>query len=311
MGDRSRSWRSWASALITLLAVTFQAGCGARSSLPTPDPCSEAGTTRTCHDTCGQGEEVCQGGYWQACSVPDATRPCSSVCGAGVETCTDDAWGTCDAPLPIVPTLHATVRNIGPGQPDFLQTCCSPGGDDTIVADELGADGTPVYTGDPDHGTPTTHGAADFQSWYHDVPGVNLTTTFDLPFVAPALPPGPNVFDDEALFPVDGQLFGNQGADHNYDFTIQAHAQILYGGGETWSFSSDDDLWVFVNRRLAVDLGGLHSSESQSIELDQLAGELGLVTGQIFALDVFYANREPTGAVLRMSIPQSDLWSCP
>ncbi len=289
-----------------------QVCCGGRSSLPVPDPCDEAGASRTCHDACGTGEQVCQYGYWQRCVVPDATRPCSGVCGAGTETCTDDTWGACDAPLPIPPTLHATVRNIHAGQPDFFQTCCTSGGfDQGIVAAELGSDGTPVYAGDPDKGTLTTHGAAAFNAWFHDVPGVDLSTTIDLPFVAAAVPSGPDVFDDEAFFPIDDQLFGNQGGDHNYDFTVEAHAQILYGGGETYGFSSDDDLWVFLDGRLAVDLGGLHASMSASVDLDQLAGQLGLVKGQMFAFDVFYANREPTGAVLMMSVPQSDLWSCP
>jgi fibro-slime domain-containing protein len=322
-----------------ILAAAFESRCGARTTLPLPEPCVEAGSERRCSDTCGAGQQVCRFGYWQpcdvpvatrscsntcgagtercvddawqACAVPVATRPCSSVCGQGTERCTDDAWGACDAPLPAPPTLTATVRNIHLGQPDFWQTCCMGGVDPGIVATTLGSDGTPVYAGNPVTGTLTTHGQADFQSWYHDVSGVDLSTTVTLPLMPDADQAGIDTFDNEAFFPIDGQLFGDQGNVHNEDFTLETHAQILYTGGETYDFDSDDDLWVFVNGHLVVDLGGVHPSLFGSVALDQVAGQIGIVTGQTYPLDVFYANRQPPGAVLVISIPESDLWSCP
>ena len=333
------AWRRSVLLAIAAFVASFEARCGARSALPLPEPCEKAGSRRGCSNACGGGQQVCQYGYWQICQVPVATRPCantcgagvescvdqtwlpcvvpaatrscSSVCGPGTETCADDAWGPCDAPVPVPPTLQATVRNIHLGQPDFLQACCTGGVDPGIVASTLGADGTPVYAGNPTTGTLTTHGAADFQSWYHDLPGVDLSTTITLPFVPEAGQSGVNTFDNEAFFPIDNQLFGDQGNVHNEDFTLETHAQILYTGGETYDFSSDDDLWVFINRRLVVDLGGVHPSLFGSVALDDVAGQIGIVTGQTYALDMFYANRQPPGAVLVISIPQSDLWGCP
>ena len=119
------------------------------------------------------------------------------------------------------------------------------------------------------------------------------------------------LFDNEEFFPIDGQLYASQTKSHNFAFTLESHAEILYVGGETYGFTSDDDLWVFVNHRLAVDLGGVHASLNSSLDLDQSAAELGLAQGQMFALDLFYANREPPGGVLAISIPPSDLWTCP
>jgi fibro-slime domain-containing protein len=200
------------------------------------------------------------------------------------------------------PTLSATVRNGRADNPDFVHMCCAkspPGGLDLgIVASTLGADGKPVYAGNPV--TFSTHGLADFEQWYNDGPGVE-STTITLPFMPQASQPGFNAYDNEAFFPLGNPL----------DCTLETHAQILYGGGETYSFASDDDLWVFINRGLVVDLGGLHQSMPASVALDQVAAQIGLVKGQMFPLDVFYANRQPPGAVLMMSIPQSDLWSCP
>ncbi len=333
---RGRARCRW---LVLAMAGAAGIGCGARSTLTLPEPCDEPGGRRACSDLCGAGTEVCNHGYWQpcavpistractnvcgagsqtcsdgawgTCSVPTTTRGCTSACGAGIESCADDLWGPCDAPAPGLPTLLSTVRNVRVGTPDFLASCCSGGVDPGIVGVALGADGTPVYAGNPVTGTLTTAGASSFRPWYHDVPGVNERTTLPLPFVPQPGEVGTNEFVNDAFFPIDGVLFGDQGAAHNYDFTLQAHAMILYTGGETYGFSSDDDLWVFVNGRLVIDLGGLHASMSQSVALDDVASPIGITVGHRYPFDLFYANREPPGAVLAITLPQSDLWSCP
>ena len=325
--------------LAALVTAALAARCGARTGLPLPEVCGKPGDHRVCSDNCGQGQQVCEDGFWQPCevpaasracanacgpgeqqcvndqwlpcSVPVATRSCSSICGAGTETCTEDAWGPCNAPAPGPPTLQATVRNIYLGQPDFREACCSGSPDPGIVETTLGSDGEPVYAGNPITGTLTTTGASNFMKWYHDAPGENLSTTISLVFVPAPGQPGINQYDNESFFPIDGQLFGNQGAPDNENFTVQTHADVLYTGGESYGFTSDDDLWVFINQTLAVDLGGIHAALSANIALDSLASQLGITPGQTYPMDVFYANREPPGAVLVMSIPQSDLWSCP
>jgi fibro-slime domain-containing protein len=191
-------------------------------------------------------------------------------------------------------------------QPDFLNTCCSGALQPGIVAFNLGADGKPVYVGAP---SPvfTTHGALYFDEWYNNVRGVNESMPYELVFTTSVNDPGQYIFSQLNFDPLG--FFGDAGA--LPDFTLEAHGQVLYVGGETYSFSSDDDLWVFINRRLAVDLGGLHIPLPASIDLDSLAAALGLVKGQMFPLDLFYANREPPGADLTMSIPTADIWSCP
>jgi fibro-slime domain-containing protein len=283
--------------------------------------CVVAPTARLCSNTCGEGQQKCVDDTWLSCTVMPTKRPCSSVCGSGTETCRDDSWGVCDAPPPQPPTLQSVIRDFQPSQPDFAPcapTCDGIGLDFGIVEPMLGADNKPVYAGDPT--TPTTHGKTDFDEWYNDVPGVNDWFLPDsgkasyppLVFTTATDGSGTFVYDNENFFPIDGQqLFGNQGAPHNYWFTIEVHSQVLYVGGETYSVSSDDDSWTFINRRLAINLGGVHAQTGASVNLDEMAEQLGIVKGQTYPLDLFYADREPVSAVLTIRIPTTDIWSCP
>ena len=95
------------------------------------------------------------------------------------------------------------------------------------------------------------------------------------------------------FFPLDDDPrgFGNEGDTHDYDFTLAATATFNYLGGELFHFSADDDLWVFINRHLALDLGGLHQSKPGDIYLDDQAGDLGISPGHSYPIHLFFAER--------------------
>lgn len=188
--------------------------------------------------------------------------------------------------------LQGVVRDFMASHPDFEKFL---GDDQGIVGPDLGADGKPVYAGNPT--TPTTTGAANFNQWYNDVPGVNLPIPLSI-----TLTPSNGVFtfDSSAFFPIDGEGFGDEGNTHNYHFTYEIGTQFEYKGGEVFTFTGDDDLFTFINGKLAINLGGVHGAESQSVNLDAMAGQLGIQVGGTYRLDFFFAERHTSESNFRI-----------
>ena len=71
--------------------------------------------------------------------------------------------------------------------------------------------------------------------------------------------------------------------------------------------SSDDDLWVFINGRLAIDLGGVHGQMSEEANLDALSSYLGITTGNKYTLDFFFAERHTVESHFRIETTIDDL----
>jgi len=186
-------------------------------------------------------------------------------------------------------TLPTTIRDFQSSHPDFEGVIASDTG---FVSTSIGADRKPVYIGGA--GTTTTSGAANFNQWYNDVGGVNLSMPYDL--VLNDVGGGIYRYESSSFFPADGLLFGNEGLSHNYHFTLELHTLFTYQAGQTFSFTGDDDVFVFINDQLVIDLGGVHTAQSASVNLDTL----GLTAGDDYALDLFFAERHTTQSNFKM-----------
>ncbi len=233
-------------------------------------------------------------------------------------------------PPPASISLAGTVRDFinqnnppptGSGalyNPDFEN---EEGDDRGLVQATLGADGTPVYAG-PTDGTATTHGPTDFDMWYHDTPDYNVAVPVSLTLSQLSASPLTYNYTSSEFFPIDNQGWNDPkygtppvqldpdcgGTLHNFSFTFQLHTTFTYQPGEMFSFEGDDDVFVFVDNTLEIDLGGVHPTEDGSITLGQpstLLNPLNLVPGQTYPFDLFFAERHTCGSDIEIttSIP--------
>ncbi|MEQ8850269.1 MAG: fibro-slime domain-containing protein [Phycisphaerales bacterium] len=200
-----------------------------------------------------------------------------------------------------------------------------------LVEDELDAEGKPVldeafkaaYTGTKY----PINSAETFYQWFRDVPGVNTswlhTITLD------KLEDGSYFFAREqpnsSFFPADYKGFAADGTGmnttsagtHNYFFTFEVEMDFTYTDPDTrdhaleFTFTGDDDVWVFINGKLACDIGGVHGQASDSVDLDAKRAELGLEVNENYKLKLFFAERHRVQSNFRiettLSLRKSEL----
>lgn len=230
-------------------------------------------------------------------------------------------------------------KNSTGGHPDFERGSAGFNFTQNNVANDLGSDGKPVYTGagkkvttqwkdaagreiaqsiyanhpaegDVNGAWGSAHGGAvtadRFGEWFKDKPGTNMSQPLTLAFKR--VTGGSYVFDAMTdpdysamggFFPINGQLFGNYASTgKNFHFTFELQTEFTYDAdaNQVFKFRGDDDVWVFINGKKVIDLGGVHGAKEQTVDLNRL----GLTDGEKYPLSFFYAERNTTQANCRI-----------
>lgn len=259
----------------------------------------------------------------------------NTVSGDGCSaTCTVEAGYSCNDvviskdPL-ILPIVYRDFKaaELAGGHADFEAYMGS--GEVGIVQTMLDADGKPVHVTENRDLTANRYddgvlvGEDYFSVWYRDDPDFNITIVQTLSFARQ--PTGEYSYANTSFFPLDGLGFGSQdensdGDLHNFHFTSEVRYWFEYQGGETLQFYGDDDVWVFINKELTVDLGGVHTQQNGSVVLDASAGtgrvcqraavgctnattvDLGLDIGSVYEIVVFQAERHTVESNYRLTL---------
>ena len=234
-------------------------------------------TSGTCASACGDAVKL----------APEACDDGNTKDGDGCSRdCMLETGFTCsDAPAspPTQLNLRVVYRDVisfpiggSTRHPDF-EIFAGMGITPLLVKPTLDAGGKPVMDGRCAQAGVTTAcpydqqltTQASFNQWYRDTAGVNVAIPGALLLARMATANGSYVYDSgsRGFYPIDNQGWVaagredvaladpviNDGRSHNFGFTTEIHYFVQYRGGESLTFSGDDDVWIFVNRRLALD----------------------------------------------------------
>lgn len=152
----------------------------------------------------------------------------------------------------------------------------------------------------------------NFARWF-----TKPTDSFALSLTLDETAPGSGIYQyfSDSFFPADDLALGNEGLLHNYHFTFHIAATFGYqpGAGQVFSFTGDDDVWVYFDKQLGIDLGGMHQASTASVNLDELLA--GRPEGN-YSFDLFFAERHTTESNLQITtslellpaVPEPGTW---
>ena len=89
----------------------------------------------------------------------------------------------------------------------------------------------------------------------------------------------------------------------NFNFALVSEGEFVYHEEDNlfFDFEGDDDVYLFINNKLVMDIGGAHSISKETIELNDYKNDLDLKDGEVYSFKFFYLERHGYGANMRIN----------
>lgn len=120
-----------------------------------------------------------------------------------------------------------------------------------------------------------------------------------------------SIYEDDSVtakqfYPVDGLGYdailgdttdkandsGSNRPEHpNGNYALRGEAQFVYRDDLYFEFSGDDDVYMYINGVLALDLGGAHGICTKRVNLKDVAQQCHLTEGEVATFTFFYMER--------------------
>jgi fibro-slime domain-containing protein len=317
-----------------------------------------------CKSTCGdgilwRGIEDCDDG--NVANGDGCSRDCKIEAGFTCKSFFDDPPPKLEIPM-IARDFKSYSPNSNPptGHPDFGTYCC----DDSlqkgkgVVRSTLDTNHKPVWAGPTQDPIPEADakqlgftGKKEFDQWYRDVSGVNMTFYENLTLLQNATSKTTYAMNSDTdqpwydlcgFFPLDdltkpkvdqntgkpvtytetrnnttltchaydGLGFGSDWANHNFSFTTELRYWFQYQGTEQLKFTGDDDVWVFINGTMAVEMPGIHSRAVGTVILDPSKGTAQVGYGEQPSSYTTVDLKMTIGSVYEVAVFQAERWCC-
>ena len=94
-----------------------------------------------------------------------------------------------------------------------------------------------------------------------------------------------------------------QYTNRNFNFALVSEGEFVYHEEDNlfFDFEGDDDVYLFINNKLVMDIGGAHSIAKETVELNEYKNDLDLKDGEVYSFKFFYLERHGFGANMRIN----------